>query len=822
MVRIDKIEMQGFKSFSKKTQVLFPSNFSVICGPNGSGKSNVLDALCFVLGRVSAKSLRADRMLEMIFNGGTDKKPADFAKVKLHFDNVDNIFPVEDDSVTVSRKVNRKGISIYKLNGKTVTRETMLEILRAAHIYPDGHNIILQGDVTEIIEMSPRERREIIDEISGIREFDQKRDKAHKELETVEKRLTNTAIVLGEKDNNLKKLQVERRSAKEHQGLSQELDKLRASLAKVKLEEAESAMKKLNDRLGEADVKELESELNDVDKELDKLEKEKSEISKKVFERKDIELIKQVEQLRSEINTKMNKIDKNEFEIQRLDEAIKRLDMMQRDSGSRVVNAVLKLERTGIYGSVADLLSVPKEYQTAIEVAAGNHLNDIVAHDKDIAIECLKYLKQNKIGRATFLPLDKISPRDNRNAKKLLKEDGVVGLAIDLIDFDQKYFNAISFVLGDTLIVKKIDDVKKIGIGKARYVTLDGDLVEKSGAIIGGFYRSDKKKLSGSETKEYEKLKRQLKDEIIKLQSEIGGLNKQLREMESEEKSETKEIFEIRKQTEEIDSKLNELRRKRKSIYDKRIIAEDEINKLRINRAKLEAALDNIKSEFENYKDKETYDMKPEVLQSKINETLKKINSLGLINMRALEEYDQQRVIYDDLKQKVDKLTEERDKVFSMIAEIEGKRTECFMDTFKAVAEQFAIVFNDLTHGKGEIALQDPEDIESGLMIRASPSGKKLLNIDLMSGGEKTLTALAFLFAVQQFSPAPFYVLDEIDAALDKPNTKKVTELIKKYSDKAEFIVITHNDTTIQAADVVYGVSMNKGESNLVAIKMPN
>jgi len=214
--------------------------------------------------------------------------------------------------------------------------------------------------------------------------------------------------------------------------------------------------------------------------------------------------------------------------------------------------------------------------------------------------------------------------------------------------------------------------------------------------------------------------------------------------------------------------------------------------------------------------------MKPEVLESKINESLKKINSLGLINQRALEEYDQQKVIYDDLKQKVDKLTEERNRVFSMMGEIEGRRRECFMTTFKSISEHFKTVFNDLTGGIGELELQDPEDIESGLSIKASPARKKLMNIDLMSGGEKTLTALAFLFAVQQFSPAPFYVLDEVDAALDKPNTKKVTELVKKYSDRAEFIVITHNDTTIQQADVVYGVSMDKGESNLVSIRMPS
>ena len=822
MVKIEKMEMQGFKSFSKKTLLTFPSNFACICGPNGSGKSNVLDGICFVLGRTSAKSLRADKMFEVVFNGGADKQPAEFAKVKLYFDNSDKTFPVDDETVAVSRKVNRKGISIYKMNGKTVTRETILEILRAAHIYPDGHNIILQGDVTEIIEMSPRERREIIDRISGISEFEQKREKAQKELEIVEKRLSNTVAILGEKENNLKRLETERRSAKDYNTVNQELDKLRGSLSRIKFKEAEEAMHKFNELLDKDAVKQYDDELNKIDRELERLEKERDNISKKVLDTKSIEIIKEIEKIKTDINSKKSKMLANSYEMQRIDEFVKKLEFIQGDSENRVVNSILKLNRTGVYGTVAKLSNVPKEYQIAIEIAAGGHLNDIITHDKDVAIDCLRYLKDNKIGRATFLPLDKIVPRDDRSARKLLSETGVVGLAIDLIEFDKKYFNAFSFALGDTVVVKKIDDAKRIGIGKARFVTLDGDLVERSGAIIGGFYKSEKNVFSGSDIITYNRKKDDLKKEILSLEKEINELEKGLTVLEAKEKTEMGETSEIRKMTEDVARSIDELRKKRKFIYDNRINAEVESQRLKINRAKLEASLDNLKAEFQMYKDKETYDMKPEILESKINDCLRKLNSLGPVNMKALGDYDEQKVIYDDLRQKVDKLSEERDRVFNMIAEVEGKRKECFMKTFTAVAGHFKTVYNDMIHGDGMLELEDPNDIESGLLIQASPPGKKLENIDSLSGGEKTLTALSFLFAIQQYSPAPFYVLDEIDAALDKPNTKKITELIKKYSAKAEFIVISHNDVTIQAADIVYGVSMDKGESNLIAIKMPN
>ena len=187
-----------------------------------------------------------------------------------------------------------------------------------------------------------------------------------------------------------------------------------------------------------------------------------------------------------------------------------------------------------------------------------------------------------------------------------------------------------------------------------------------------------------------------------------------------------------------------------------------------------------------------------------------------------MEEYEQIKNFYSDIKEKVDKLAEERERVFAMMTEIEDRRKTTFVKTLEEVTRQFKEVYTDLTGGEGTLALEDEEDIESGLLIKASPPGRRVLNIDSMSGGEKTMTAMAFLFALQKFRPAPFYILDEVDAALDKPNTKKVTDLVENYAKENQFIVISHNDGTIQAANCVYGVSMEEGESNVLGIKMPN
>ena len=154
-------------------------------------------------------------------------------------------------------------------------------------------------------------------------------------------------------------------------------------------------------------------------------------------------------------------------------------------------------------------------------------------------------------------------------------------------------------------------------------------------------------------------------------------------------------------------------------------------------------------------------------------------------------------------------------------SEIENKKREVFMMTMEQMANLFKEIYSELTNGEANLGLENPDDINSGLMVSAQPPGKKLLYIDAMSGGEKTLTALAFLFTIQRYRPSPFYVLDEIDAALDKPNTMKVVELIMKQSKDVQFVIISHNNEMVKAAEIVYGVSMEGGESKVIGIKLP-
>lgn len=247
----------------------------------------------------------------------------------------------------------------------------------------------------------------------------------------------------------------------------------------------------------------------------------------------------------------------------------------------------------------------------------------------------------------------------------------------------------------------------------------------------------------------------------------------------------------------------------------------DQINRSKINNARKEAELNNLKSEMEKYKDVEIIDEKPTTLEFQIQQSKLTLNSLGLINMKAIEEYDAFKGEFDELKHKYDKIRDERQAVTEMIEKIEGKRKEVFYECLRSIDKNLREIFKEIANGEASLELENPLDIESGLLIQANPAGKNILNIDAMSGGEKSLTALTFLFAVQKHKPAPFYIMDEVDASLDKVNTKRIVDMIKKLSGMEQFVVITHNDYTIKQGDRIYGISMEGGESKILGLELP-
>jgi chromosome segregation protein len=819
MVRLEKIVIQGFKSFKRNVSINFPSGFSVITGPNGCGKSNVGDSISFVIGKASSRVMRAKKSQELIFHGGKSKGASEYAKVTLYFDNSDKILPFKDPSVSISRRLNSKGVSTYRLNGKIATRQEILDVFSQAGIHANGHNIIQQGDVTQVVEMDPVERREIIDEISGIKEYDEKKTKALQELEKIAEKVREAELILTEKFSILDKLQKERDAAVKYKGLESDLGKIRASILWNEYSDSEKSLeevvKKAEDK--EKENQGLEKEIKDYDAKLAEEENKLEDLTKEVLQASSqIEVTKRLSRVQSELEIKKDRLESHRREIDRISVLMERLSATDRKYDP-AVKAVMGME--GVFGVFADLVKVPRNYRVAFEVASGGHLNDIVVDSAANAVKAVNYLKHNRIGRCRFLPLDKLNPY----GRKALPQ-GAVGWMSELVHNEPRYTSAVEFVLGSTACVSDIEKAKHIfSSSRVRMVTLDGDLIESSGAITGGFY----KKRESADLGGYESERKRIESEMQSLEADIIALNKEMEILAAKE-TKTKTIN-MERDKAKIDESLKRVREKRKEAYEKRLILQTEIGKLNIQKARLEAKFDNLKVQLDQgpkesqdtSKLKPFIDMEVSTLKGKERECIVQIEALGPVNMKAIEDFEIVSREFKDFREKVDRIVHEKGSIEDAIRQIEEKRMGTFTSTLEGISKNFKEVYKELTHGEADLSLEVPNQLDSGLAIRASPPGKRLINIDSMSGGEKTLTAFAFLFAIQRHKPTPFYILDEADAALDKVNSKRVAELIKKQSRLVQFIVISHNDHVVREADQIYGVSMEDGESKVIAIELP-
>ncbi|MDO8740100.1 MAG: chromosome segregation protein SMC [Candidatus Woesearchaeota archaeon] len=1163
MTKINKIVMHGFKSFAKHTELLFGDKFNCLLGPNGAGKSNILDALCFVLGKSSSKSLRAEKSSDFIYNGWKTKKASPYAEVSIYFDNSKKIFPSNEREVKISRIVKQNGQSKYKINDKTMTRQQVLDLLNIARIDPDGYNIVLQGDIVRFTEMPTEERRKVIEEIAGISVYEDKKHKAELELQKVDERLNEANVILKERETYLKELKKDRDQALKYKelndkirqnkatyiytqmdrenkkkkeldekilkhkeqvealqrnisnlkndildkqgeikkiteevekrgykdSLDSEIQQLKVDTAanKTKMESFETEISRIMQRkeglqgsLSQTEEK-IESlnkeklgleeeksrklkEINDLVKKLDEFKK-RNKIGKDVEDiEKEVEAIDKyleenqnnIQRLRTEQQELLRRKDLLEFSVKSIDESIKKVEEIEkehkkdiqdlkrkkeelkkasnelsqllnedsslalqlsnsREKLTRLVEELSKLEARsvgsqerffgniavkkvlenksrlgGIYGTVGQLGKVNSKYALALEIAAGPKIDAVVVEDDKTAAKCIKYLKENKLGVATFFPLNKIKPTPIKpEVEKLKSSSGVHDLAVNLVSYESRFKDIFSHVFANTLVVDNIDVARRIGIGTSKMVTIDGDSAELSGAMHGGFrhrtkgigfeeedvakniedkneeavelktlvsslekrrkevddkvvsLRTFKANLEGdvikiekglhledsdldaskrkkdslaAEIKDVDKKRDKLEDSISALNNEMAqnktkkqelknkindlrnpkilaelnafeekkkeldadvinrGLNiknidDQVQSIHIRDKENTikilkqndKEIEGFKKQIvdlkdriknqysalKEKEDKQNEFYSRFEALYKKRTKLTDEIsesdkkteslaaklkeggdviNGLSIDEAAIKARLAGLDEEFQQYAGVKLASHKSEEdLKKEINEFEKMRDNIGSVNMRALDIYEAVEKEFNALIEKKEKLSTEKKDVLNMMAEIEGKKKDLFMNTMVTVNDHFKKIFSLLSN-KGDAFLElenEQNPFEGGVKIKVRIIGNKFLDIRSLSGGEKTLTALAFIFSIQEHQPASFYVLDEVDAALDKHNSEKFAKLIGQYSEKAQYLMISHNDHVISEADTLYGITMDENKiSKVVSMKI--
>jgi chromosome segregation protein len=670
-----------------------------------------------------------------------------------------------------------------------------------------------------------------------------------------------------------------------------------------------------------------------------------------------------------DINNLQQKLEEQRIKLSRKQSE---LQTLERTSGGlqQAVKAVLGLRKVilGIHGPVMQLGEVTDiKYNLPLQVAAGGRMQHVVVSGVDDAAKCIDYLRKKKIGRCTFLPLDKLS---FRSADKPPKES--IGFARDFIKCSAKFGKVFEYVFGDTIIVKDIHTAKKIGVGSWRMVTLDGDLLELSGAMTGGHMlesyvitfsnmeeleneikvlegslgslesdyegklevkrkldstlsalrdrvrkskevidnlvfeknliterrtslrerlnkivesaasieggiqensvevakleksaSSDEKKLKGlverrglgeatkldtlkdslrdievGKTKLVEKLaflsqqsdelkarlseiassKQEINLEINSLRDKVKGLQKGLDGLEKAHESLGGEIEKLMGERGRVEEEITQLGSRIGEIEHGMDGISQQLNDFMIEKTKISTRLEDLQREYGKYGGVGLIEKSVKDLEDMAAKLEQEITEFGSVNMRAIETYDIIKKEFDDITEKLDTLKKERQSIFEFMDKIESRKKATFMEAFEKVKTNFERIFAELSDGKGTLTLDTPMNIsESGLMITASPGGKRLMSLDAMSGGEKVLTSAAFLLALQQYKPAFFYVVDELDAALDKMNSVMLAEMLAHSN--SQFLMVTHNNNMLRYMDSAIGVSMVYGVSQIVGVR---
>ena len=975
---LKSIKAYGFKSFADKINIELNNNITAVVGPNGSGKSNIVDAVKWVLGEQSVKTLRGTgSMSDVIFTGSKTRGAHNRASVSLTFDNSDHYLNSEFNEIEVKRVVYLSGENEYFINNTKVRLKDIINLFLDTGVGNESLNIISQRRIESIVDSKPIERRVIFEEAASVLKYKKRKEESLRKLDKTNDNLEKLNLVIEELDTTVKPLKEQSEKAIKYNDLKEELKNIEISLVakditdinakyteikdKIKTLEEESIeitnsnkedlanieLKKLEIIKVEEKLNKKNSELLETIEKLSEvqsekqitLERQKFSLSKddisnnlivlkeeKLALEKNIDINKkEIEDINSKIKEKENKLSDisekesvlkikrnslntklNELTMESFNQKSKKSileQVIENDSKlpSSIKNILNNPRLKGIHNIIYKLIEMDEKYINAIETSLGASGNFLVVDNEKSASICIEYLKENKLGRATFFPLNIIKAKtiDYETKSKINDADGFIGTAKELVKYDSTYENIIANQLGNIIVVDNLDNANKIGktIGyKYRIVTLDGDIIHSGGSLTGG-----SKKTSNSILKDKEELAEALK-RIEKLDSDIENsykklkeMNKELEDFSKEEESLTRELINIKEtfntknnklleleeslrlkneeisgnedlSNNKIDEKIDELLNKVNELSSKKDIISLEVKTLKEQKqtlnedveilensyrkvalsynkiqneikdneiliGKFDIKLDNLLINLtENYnityeKAKTDYPLEIDenLARDKVNYLKKEILKLGEVNTGAIAEYERLNTRYEFLFNQKNDLTKASENLLEVINEMDEIMKDKFKTTFEKISEEFSNVFKTMFKGgNGKLVLTDPDDIlNSGVDIIAEPPGKKLKSNSFLSGGEKTLTAIALLFSILNVKPVPFCILDEVEAALDEANVELFGKYLKEKENKSQFILITHKKKTMEYADTLYGITMQEsGVSKIVSVKL--
>jgi len=732
-MHLKRLEILGFKSFAQKTVLDFPAGISVVVGPNGSGKSNIIDAIRWLLGEREAKNIRGAKAEDLIFSGTPLRSRTSMAQVTIIFDNTSRFFPVDYSEISIRRQVTRDGISQYFLNDVEIRLKDIIDFFAKVRLGTKGLAIVNQGESDIFVRANPKERRTMIEEILGLRQYQLKKHEAERKLESTKFNLEKTDAMINELMPHLRLLRRQAAKYGRQAEVEKELRDLENNYFSVKL------------KIIQEDFKALEPKIIDIG---------------------------------AKIKDKLKDLKSAQADLKKVEDSAPKGDRGFED---------FKKNQTALLGRRATLQKELGRLEGQLEFLLAQPKTDIPA------AQAIKLLSELKLEIST--------------------------------------------------------------------ITAGGDIEKMRGSLRGLLEKIDRLLDSGgkekeSRSKELEKSKERLLAELFGLDKTLEVLNESELKLNTELKN-FNETF--KKVFEQVEAKKDEISRlenqKNQLLFDKERI---EIRKQEL--ANLAAQASRKLSEFEGVAGGELGNLAGADLsavalaeaEKKMFKLRAELAGIGELDPALIKEAQEIEARYNFLSTQVEDLNKAVKDLGVLIEDLDNKLHTEFTKSLHAINEQLNHYFRLMFGGghaklrlekieikKEEISSEEvnlenagteeggsDEDAEhkvdhGGIEIDVSIPKKKISGLDMLSGGERSLVSIAALFALISVSPPPFLVLDEVDAALDERNTRRFAEMISEFSQKTQFLLVSHNRATMEAADILYGVTMGEdGTSKVLSLKL--
>jgi chromosome segregation protein len=873
-VHLKAIKIRGFKSFPGPLEIALEPGVAVVVGPNGSGKSNIADAVVWAAGSLTPSELRAEKPDDVLFAGGGERKAAEHCEVELVFDNEDGVWPELDFSeVSIARRLVRGAEGQYLVNRAAVRRTDLVELLADVGLGSAMHSIVGQGKVEQVLASKPEDRRALVEEAAGLGKFKRRRHRAELKLARVAVQVERARDVEAEVRKRLRPLALQATAAERAEKLAVEISSLRARIAQLDLDDGERRRAEAEERRDAAALarrgaqSRLEGLLADRARAEDELSDAAGRREAAVAALYRLQGGSERLSLRGESAAAVR--DRLAGELQALQPssgggtedagrlertAVETAAAARRAAGERdalaersrlaaerlrSVERVLA-EQEGLPPAARALaergarlalgeLEVEPGSERAVAAALRGRASAVLADDPAAGLELLQRARSEGLGSLTVLA--------GGDPQALAAELPVVPLeellavrvpSVTLEGFGYDPARGELWFAGETAeaVMLELEARRRQVAAEAAELAAQAKAAARAADEAAEAARIAADAYGGVPASRAPSIDRELLERLV---TAACGLTDAL---DASHAAALRFDAPLRARVDagavrakDLGEELRRLGAAEVALRQELEEASERVTAAEIELARLEAETGEALRRLEAAGVEPAEGDDRDELAARADRLESRRATLGQVNPLAREEYEEEKERLTDLQVQREDLERSLDELERLRTELAETVERRFAETFDAVAEHFAEVAGTLfPGGEGRLRLVEPEDEdgEPGVEVELRPAGKRITRLSLLSGGEKALGAISFLFALFLARPCAFYLLDEVEAALDDTNITRFVELLRRYSDRAQFVVVTHQKRTMEAADVLYGVTMGPdGASQVVSRRLP-